>query len=899
MKMVNVKKSRIMILYVLIILQAITSCKQESIKISVQADKYALETDKSGQTVIKTTGCQYTNSAGDPRLPYKIIEIAVPYNTDWRTLRIKVVSKTDSIKGSYEIAPVPPVGYNYKTIVDSPFWGIDKKIINNRNENIYGISQYYPHSSIEVLSKSQMRKWKFVQVKFFPFQYNPKTKKLIYNKLADITLSFKTKKVNVAETNRILKDDCMDWVASQRFINYLQICYDYRVTTQLDEGTSHADIFDYVIITTDEIFEGCESTINEFIEHKSNMGHRVKVVRDNDLTPYSNGGTLSKPEIIKAWLKDNYISLGIKWVLLIGNPDPHDIRYADDLTGDIPMQMCWPYFLLIFEEMWHAPTDYYYADLSGKWDLDGDNLFGELTSYDHPDSPDPAVDPDSFSARWTGKLKVDQAGTYYFWSVSDEGFKLMIDGHTVIDESDPHFARVKYEDFDLTVGMHDIILEYYDLTYDGLIYFNWQLPGTCNCSPVPPSALYHLEGNTYVPGGLRGEYFNNENFTDLVLTRIDAPIYYYWGRGDRGVDESGQTGVDFAPEVYVGRIPVYNNEYQRVADILKKTIHYEQDPGGDWKKDVIIPISETATSGINYYHLGENIKSGCVLPSGFETIRIYDDDFSLVPPPEVIPCTENNVINRWKNGCGYIIWQAMGDVIAAENVINIDLIDQLDNEKPSFTFQMTEYNGKPETEKNLAYLLLTSGAVSTIAPTGFYEKTVDEGITVSDNPNYYMPFNYSRYLLQGYETSKSLYLSGSDYMMLNNYYFNLYGDPAVHLPTGPDLTIPEAELSVPDLNHCTLRFVVRNIGYSRSREALLYVDAINPYPPQGENQIRIQDNFTIPPLLPGSEAVFSKIYDTEILSDFFIRYFDIFADSKAFVTERDEDNNHRQVFIGF
>ena len=72
-------------------------------------------------------------------------------------------------------------------------------------------------------------------------------------------------------------------------------------------------------------------------------------------------------EKIRQWLKDNYIGYGIEYVLLIGDPNP--------ATGDVPMKMCWPrYSLVSYRE---SPTDAFYADLTGNWDLDGDGNFGE------------------------------------------------------------------------------------------------------------------------------------------------------------------------------------------------------------------------------------------------------------------------------------------------------------------------------------------------------------------------------------------------------------------------------------------------------------------------------------------------------------------------------------------
>jgi len=45
----------------------------------------------------------------------------------------------------------------------------------------------------------------------------------------------------------------------------------------------------------------------------------------------------------------------------------------------------------------------------------------------------------------------------------------------------------------------------------------------------------------------------------------------------------GPRGVDFTPEVYVGRIPVYGGDYASLDAILRKIIAYETDSAAAWR----------------------------------------------------------------------------------------------------------------------------------------------------------------------------------------------------------------------------------------------------------------------------------------------------------------------------
>ena len=93
-------------------------------------------------------------------------------------------------------------------------------------------------------------------------------------------------------------------------------------------------------------------------------GFTVEVVTE-DVWGGGTGDTAA--ENIRDWLSNNYENKNIEYVLLIGNPDPN--------SGDVPMKMLWP--RSDAEKYRNSPSDYYYADLTGNWDLDNDGLYGE------------------------------------------------------------------------------------------------------------------------------------------------------------------------------------------------------------------------------------------------------------------------------------------------------------------------------------------------------------------------------------------------------------------------------------------------------------------------------------------------------------------------------------------
>lgn len=124
----------------------------------------------------------------------------------------------------------------------------------------------------------------------------------------------------------------------------------------------------------------------------------------------------------------------------------------------------------------------------------------------------------------------------------------------------------------------------------------------------------------------------------------------------------------------------------------------------------------------------------------------------------------------------------------------------------------------------------------------------------------------------------------------------------VVVPLGdPDLVVIDEELSVSEDGLITaVTFKIRNAGNSVSSPSRVYVNAINPDIPEPgeENQIRLQESFSVTALGPGEEtAEFVSSVTQEEINQLGIQYFDVIADPKNEVDEGDELNNEIRVDI--
>jgi hypothetical protein len=77
-------------------------------------------------------------------------------------------------------------------------------------------------------------------------------------------------------------------------------------------------------------------------------------------------------------------------------------------------------------------------------------------------APDPAVASDTFSVRWTGSVLADAAETYTFYTITNDGARLWVDGQLIIDNWTNPSNQERSGTIALTAGWHTLKLEYFE-----------------------------------------------------------------------------------------------------------------------------------------------------------------------------------------------------------------------------------------------------------------------------------------------------------------------------------------------------------------------------------------------------------------------------------------------------
>lgn len=605
---------------VVILLAAVPAAVAEGLSVPAPqcVPEFVIEPDG---THIAAPGFATAISPGDPALPFKDIYVILPPKADPLSIRVTLRGDVRQVVSCHpEIAPAPPIvtmaGGN--KIED---WGRGKRISGGRNVLVYGADAFYPAANVEVTEVGRLRKWRIATVRYYPFRYNPAAHVLEQTKGGRIVLSLRESGSFTSDySSAQLADNVFADKVASLASNYAEAeaWYSSARLTASSPSQPSGNGTAYVILTTSAVVSG-SSKLQQFVNHKIGRGFSVEVVTQQQ---WGGGTGDSAANNIRAYLAANYVSKGIKYVLLIGNPNP--------TTGDVPMKMLWPRYA--YDTYREAPSDYYYADLTGNWDLNGNGYYGE-------------------------------------------------------------------KDGDFGVG-----------------------------------------------------------------------------------------GVDRLPEVIVGRIPFYG-DFTALDSILQKIIDYESGTTNKaWVRNALLSMkpSDDNTPG---YHLGEAIKSAAVIPAGMTATRVYENNYGLNPAPEYVPCNYSNVLSAWQQHAGFHFWWTHGSDTLAADVFTTGNCQYLDDAYPSFTFQCSCLNGKPENSSNLGFALLKQGAIATDSASRVSWYYPGETLFTNTDSNAGMTYQYALKLIKDHlpcgDAHFGMMVQVPNTIWMNHCVFNLYGDPSVQYPAAP------------------------------------------------------------------------------------------------------------------
>ncbi len=156
-------------------------------------------------------------------------------------------------------------------------------------------------------------------------------------------------------------------------------------------------------------------------------------------------------------------------------------------------------------------------------------------------SPDPKVPSDFFSARWTGQVQAQYSESYTFYTESDEGVAVWVNGQQVIDDFDDHTLTEDSGTISLQAGeMYDIRIEYYETAFAATMQLLWSSPSTPK-QIIPESQLY---GNA---GWTNGAFLNSDVGSPATAGSVNSAgtTFNLLGGGNGTGGSTGATSDQF------------------------------------------------------------------------------------------------------------------------------------------------------------------------------------------------------------------------------------------------------------------------------------------------------------------------------------------------------------------
>jgi hypothetical protein len=578
-----------------------------------------------------------------PALPERSVAVALHPHADLTTLRLEVRSgPTDVLSGRRELAPNPPRILHFRGRT-SLSWAGAGTVLAGRDLDVYGNDRgaIYPRAVVGRGRVTDRRGLRVLKLRYTPLRYRHGTRERLLDRHTEVTVRYR-----LSRSASAFQPDPQLTPFLDRVVNPVQAHRWHR--SSLADSTASPG---YAVVIPEKLRKASKR-LADFIKHKQALGMTVTVVTEKELASIKVGPEGGDAERVRSWLQANYIKLSLRYVLLVGNPDPSRAGVPMKLTHAMVKHHKYPMT---------PPSDYYYADLTGNWDLDGDGKVGEYP------------------------------------------------------------------------------------------------------------------------------------------------------------EDLGDGGVDFTPEVYVGRIPVYDNNAAGLDHILEKTIRYATEAGDRaWRRRVLQPAAMIFYKGTSYYRMdgadmAEAIFDQVIKERGLTRFRLYEEDG--VDPSKIkgeAPLTRENVIDEWKRGYGLVTWfghgspsgvfrsvwesddngdgEASNQELRSPAFFSYDDIVELDDTKPSFVFHGSCSNGRPERPDNIGYGLLRHGAVGTVSSSREALVVFETGEEVASANVFGVERDFTRNLLDAKPAGEALYgalekVSDKLGMIswLTKMQLNLYGDPSIGL----------------------------------------------------------------------------------------------------------------------
>jgi hypothetical protein len=319
-----------MLLY-LVLSAPFCALNAEKITINLPQNDCPVQCEKGIATFNDTPlfGC-----AGEPELPVTYTTVLLPPDADFSSVKVSVEQAKEAVyTTSVAINPVLPKKTTDGFVALEP----RKRISNGYDTDVYATDAYFPRNYIRSVQPGQMREYKLLDITIQRAKYNPVSGKLSTLSGGSLVISYTRTREQIHYTAPTTSD--AQNLVMERAVNYASMAGTYAGL----RVTSNKTYAIFTLASTQSALTG----LTQYVNIRKNEGYNVIVVTES---AWGGGSGTTAVTNIRKWLKSNYQSQGIQYVLFIGDPSGNSqlaMVLGPTASNKTPL------------------TDYCYADLTG------------------------------------------------------------------------------------------------------------------------------------------------------------------------------------------------------------------------------------------------------------------------------------------------------------------------------------------------------------------------------------------------------------------------------------------------------------------------------------------------------------------------------------------------------
>lgn len=354
------------------------------------------------QGVATFSGAVLNRRVGEPALPLAELTLLLPPGSCAAGLRARLTGATERVLASaVDVLPAPPA-----TTDGRIEWPTGRVLVDGRDTAVYGRDALFPRDLLVGVRTGRLREYALATIRYAPYRFNPRTRTLTRLEAGALVVTCPGDAADEASRRQRLPPG-PSLASAERAVtrlarNAATVLPAYppnhrpaatptlRWSRRPGADTAEADAVrsTYLVVTT-RAFQERSGALADFLAAKVSQGFDARVVTEAE---WGGGAGDVAAERLRAYLRRSALADGVEYLLLIGDPHPE--------TGDVPMKRTWPRNNAdTFREHRDAPTDHFYAELSGDWDADADGAAGE-----EDDDVSRPGGPDAFSELFVGRI---------------------------------------------------------------------------------------------------------------------------------------------------------------------------------------------------------------------------------------------------------------------------------------------------------------------------------------------------------------------------------------------------------------------------------------------------------------------------------------------------------------